>query len=251
MAELNPIGFRPGRSRLHRLDARVKIAALAMVGTATAAADPAGLSLLSILLIAGLVDVRLDLVRLMAATRTLMVMLVGVALLRAFFVPGDPLLRFGPLILSRQGAADGLGFAWRILLVVAGGALFTATTRIWAVRAAVAWVLVPFPGVPARRAATMMGLLVRFIPDILQQAIETRNAQRARGIEACRNPVRRLAVFTTGLMRRTLLRADRLTLAMAARAYSDTRVDPPLNAGGRDGMALAAIAAVCLIAALA
>ena len=231
------------------MDVRVKIAVLALVGMAGAAAGPSGLALLSALVLAGVADVRLPLGRLIKAIWALLVMLVAVAMLRALYGPGDVLLQLGPLGFSRQGTAAGLLFVWRILLVVLAGALLTATTRTWAVRAAVAWALTPLPGVPARRVATMMGLLVRFIPDILQQAAETRDAQKARGIEACRNPVRRLAVFTTGLMRRTLLRADRLTLAMTARAYSDARVDPPLAATGRDGLALAALAALCLAAA--
>lgn len=248
LAELNPIAFRPGRSRLHAADPRVKIAALAVFGVAAGAAGPAGLALLTLMAAAGMADARLDPLRLVRAARLLLAMLVAAALLRAFLVPGDPLWHVGPLSVSRQGAAGGVCLVWRIALVVAGGALLTATTRSWAVRAAVAWALRPLPGIPARRAATMMGLLVRFIPEVLQQAAETRDAQRSRGVEACRNPVRRLALFATGLMRQTLLRADRLTLAMAARGYTDARTDPALAARRRDGLLLAAVAAFCLAA---
>ena len=250
MAELNPIGFRPGTSRLHRLDARFKIGALALVGMAASLAAPTGLILLSALILAAVLDVRLELGRLFAALNPFLIMLALVALVRAWMIPGDPIFSAGWFSLSRQGAVEGGVFVWRILMVVLGGALFTATTRSWAVRAAVAWCLRPLPGIPARRAATMMGLLVRFIPEILQQAAETRDAQRARGIEACCNPVRRLSVFSIGLMRRTLLRADRLTLAMEARCYTEARVDPPLEATGRDAACIAAVGLACLAAVL-
>jgi energy-coupling factor transporter transmembrane protein EcfT len=249
LAELNPIGFRPGHSRLHRLDVRVKMGVLALLGVTASAAGPAGLALLSVLVLAGIYDVRLAMGRLVGATRWLLIVLLLAALVRSFSVPGDPLWKAGPLILSRQGAVEGLGFTWRIMLVVLGGALLTSTTRTWAVRAAVAWLLSPLPGVPARRVATMMGLLVRFIPEVIQQAAETRDAQRARGIENARSPVRRMAVFCIGLMRRTLLRADRLAMAMTARCYNDLRLDPPLAFSRRDAVDLLALSLVCLVAA--
>lgn len=250
VAELNPIGFRSGRSRLHLADPRVKIVALALFGITAGGVGPQGLAVLSMLVLVGMIDVRLSPLPLVRAAGLLLAMLLLVALLRALFVPGAPLLRIGPLGLSRPGAVSGACFAWRIVLVVLAGALLTTTTRTWAVRAAVAWGLRPLPGPAGRRVATMMGLLVRFIPEILAQAAATRDAQRARGVEACRNPVRRLTLFVSGLMRRTLLRADRLTLAMTARGYTDARTDPALAATAADGLLLAFVAAVCLLAAV-
>ncbi len=232
------------------MDARVKMAALAMVGIAAGAAGAPGLALMSVLVALGIRDVRLDTGGVLHATRLLAVMLGLAAVVRALSVSGEPLLGLGPLALSRQGAMEGLLFAWRILVVVLGGVLLTVSTRPWAVRAAVAWILGPLPLIPARRVATMMGLVVRFIPEILNQAGAVREAQRARGAEACGNPVRRLALFASALMRRTLLRADRLTSAMAARCYNEARIDPPLAATSVDMACLGAIGLVTLAAVL-
>jgi energy-coupling factor transporter transmembrane protein EcfT len=45
-------------------------------------------------------------------------------------------------------------------------------------------------------------------------------------------------------MRRILLAADQLSLAMLARGYQEDRTDPGLHATPADGLALAAAAAV-------
>ncbi len=249
MAALNSIGFRAGTSRLHGCDPRVKLAMVALLGIAAAGAGPAGLLLLSAGLLAALADVGLSPVRLAADTWLVLAMLAMVALLRSLTVPGTPIAGLDPLPMSRQGLVLGLLFAWRVWLVVAGGILLMATTRTRALRAAVEWVLTPLPAAPAKRIALMMGLVVRFIPEILRQYGETRDAQRARGIDACRNPVRRLSSLTVGLMRRTLLQADRMALAMMARGYSESGGNPTrLVAAPGDAALLATAAAVCLAA---
>ncbi|NCC94771.1 MAG: energy-coupling factor transporter transmembrane protein EcfT [Opitutae bacterium] len=206
------------------------------------------MTLLSVSILATIHPARLSLLRLISDTRLVLAMLAMVVLLRAVTIPGTPLAGLDNLHFSRQGLVMGLIFAWRVMLVVVGGMLLMATTRTRALRAAVAWFLKPLPGVPARRTALMMGLVVRFIPEIVHQYGEIRDAQRARGIESCRNPVRRLSCLTTGLMRRTLLRADRLALAMTARGYTEGGGELPLAAGPGDGALLALAAGICLAA---
>jgi len=248
VAELSAIAFRPGSSRLHRLDPRFKIVILALTGAATASAAPVGLAILSALMLAGLRAARLPPRRLLADLRPLLIMLAAVAALRAFTIPGPPL--WPPLPASRPGLVQGAIFAWRVLVVVFGGILLSATTRTWALRAAVAWLLTPVPGVPARRVATMVGMVVRFIPEVLHQAALVREAQQARGIAACRNPLRRLYLWIAVLMRRTLLKSDHLALAMISRGYSENRADQPLAAGPGDAAVLALAAAASLAAVL-
>lgn len=248
MAELNAVAFRPGSGPLHRLDPRFKIAILAVTGTAAGGASPAGLVPLSVLMLAGLGAARLPPRRLLADLRPLLFMLAAVVLLRAFTIPGPPL--WSPLPASQTGLLQGLIFAWRVLLVVLAGILLAATTRTWALRAAVAWLLAPLPGAAGRRAATMIGLVVRFIPEVIHQAALVREAQQARGIAACRNPLRRLYLWIAVLMRRTLLRADHLALAMISRGYNENRTDQPLAASPADAALLALSAAVSLAAVL-
>jgi energy-coupling factor transporter transmembrane protein EcfT len=98
--------------------------------------------------------------------------------------------------ISLDQAGASLVVCWRLLLVVSMGVLLMATTRTADIRAALVWFLKPVPFVDERMAATMVGLVVRFLPVILLQAAEISDAQRARGIERRRNPVVRLMRFT-------------------------------------------------------
>jgi energy-coupling factor transporter transmembrane protein EcfT len=107
--------------------------------------------------------------------------------------------------------------------------------------------LKPFPWIPAKRISTMMGLIVHFIPIIIEQAKKTTEAQRARGVENRKNPVYRLKRFGIPLMRRIFERADKLVLAMEARCYSENRTDSLLSSGVRDWIALAGVVCLCLI----
>ena len=83
-----------------------------------------------------------------------------------------------------------------------------------------------------------MGLIVRFIPVILNQAKETAEAQRSRCVENRKNTLYRLVRLGIPLIRRTFEQADRLIVAMAARCYSENRTEPALCATRKDWVAL-------------
>ena len=108
------------------------------------------------------------------------------------------------------------------------------------------WYLKPVPLIPEKKVAVMMGLILRFVPVILDQARETANAQKARAVENRKNPVFRLIKFGLPLIRRTFERADDLILAMEARAYTEHRTDPQLVAGKRDWIALMVVGLLCM-----
>ena len=80
----------------------------------------------------------------------------------------------------------------------------------------------------------MIGLIIRFLPYILDQAKATADAQRARGVENRKNPIYRLIKFVVPLVRRTFENADNLAVAMEARCYSENRTDPELLSGRYD-----------------
>ena len=100
--------------------------------------------------------------------------------------------------------------------------------------------------IPSKRIATMMSLVVRFIPVIFDQARETADAQRARGVDNRKNPIYRLKKLGIPLMRRTFERADKLAVAMEARCYSENRTDPGLYARSKDWAALFVVICLCI-----
>jgi energy-coupling factor transporter transmembrane protein EcfT len=127
------------------------------------------------------------------------------------------------------------------------GLSFVSTTRPSEIKAAVQWFLDPFPFIPAKRIATMMSLIMRFMPVFLGQAKETADAQRARGVENRKNPLYRLKKLLIPLMRRTFTTADKLAVAMEARCYSENRTDPGLSCGIKDWISFFVVICLCII----
>ena len=131
------------------------------------------------------------------------------------------------------------------------GLLLTATTRPGYIRLAIEWLFKPIPGLPHEKIGTMVGLLVRFIPVILNQSREIALAQRARGIENRKNPVYRMTFLGMALMRRSFVTADRLALAMEARHYGHGHTQAHWHTTSADWMVLTVVAAVCALMQIA
>jgi len=247
MAELSSFGFRSGRSIPHGLDARFKLLFLVLISLASLKAGLWTLLFLSGGMLWVLSDARLSLVAVLGELRYFLFLLLVVFAARALATPGDAVFASSLITVTRQGLADGVMVCWRLLLMVLLGLVLTATTRPADIRAAVEWILHPFPIVPAKRIGTMLSLIMRFIPVILNQARETAEAQRARGVENRKNPAYRLTKLGIPLIRRTFENADRLITAMEARCYSENRTGPVLVATRRDWQSLFVIVAISFL----
>jgi energy-coupling factor transporter transmembrane protein EcfT len=246
VAELSVFAYHPGRGGLHGFDGRFKLLTLLMLTMAIAAGRPAGLLITSTLLLGGISACGVPLGALLREARYFGAFLLLIWLVRALGTSGRALITVGPLQLTAEGAGQGGLVCWRMAMVLAAGLIFTRTTRMAEVRAATAWLLRPVPFLDGRQAATMLGLLVRFIPLILTQAQETRRAQQARGIDARHNPITRLTTAALPLLRATFLKADRIAVAMTARGYTGTTTPFPFTSGPRDWALLGFTTALAL-----
>jgi len=236
---MSPISYRLGTGALHALDARFKFVILIVLSLSVVKAGALHLALLACGQIALLSFLGCSFKSLTTELRYLLVLLLLVFLVRAFTMPGEAVFRLYWLSFSRQGAAAGALIAARMLLVVLLGTTLVITTRPAEIKAAVEWFLKPFPGLPAARIGTMFGLLLRLIPLLSVQFAETMDAQRARGVENRINPVYRLTWLAIPFLRRSFSAADRLSIAMEARCYTDDRTGHRLTATRRDWLVLA------------
>ena len=128
-------------------------------------------------------------------------LLIIVFMIRFVATPGEPWFQLFQITFTRQGMMDGLLVCWRLLLVVLMGFIFVSSTRTSDIKSAVERLLAPIPLIPEKRVATMMGLIVRFIPVIFQKAQGISEAQKARCITHRKNPIYRLQVLSMPLMR--------------------------------------------------
>lgn len=241
MGELTTIGFNPGQSVLHRLDPRTKQAMMMVLSVVSMWGGLPFLLILSTTLAVLLHAANLRVCRLIREIRYFLFFLLFVFGVRAVSVDSSWIPAIRP-----AAATDALLACWRLLLVILMGILLMATTRVAHIRAALAWYMKPVPLVDEKMMATMVGLVVRFLPVILFQASEISDAQRARGIERRKNPFLRLMKFSIPLFRRVFLCADELAVAMQARCYSEQRTLPELAFGSYDALAWGAATLISL-----
>ncbi|UCD90957.1 MAG: energy-coupling factor transporter transmembrane protein EcfT [Desulfobacterales bacterium] len=246
MTELTILGYCSGDSVLHKTDVRFKIACLIMISITTISANFWALSMLTLVLAVTFMHVGLSLTSAFKTLRYVFVLLMFIFIARILSSPGTPVFAFSKISVTREGIYDGVSICWRLLDVIVVGILFVSTTRSLEIKSAVAWLLHPIPFIPAKRVATMMSLVMRFMPVILDQARETADAQRARGVENRKNPIYRMSKLGIGLMRRTFERADKLAYAMEARCYSEERTDPALDSDSNDWIMLVFVMALCI-----
>jgi energy-coupling factor transport system permease protein len=211
----------PGRSWLHRLDPRVKLAA-ALLGLVTTFLLP---SLLAQALFLAAVVMGLSLTgvprrRLVWVARQMALPVLLILLLQPLFTPaGRELWALGPVRLTLGGYRAAAGLALRALNMafVASGFLFTTDQR------ALVQALVGL-GIPYTWGLTL-SLTLRFLPAIGNLFEAVRDAQAARGWVPKGGLLRRVREYLPVLVAvviRTLALSDQLTLALAARGLGAT-----------------------------
>lgn len=211
----------PGSSPIHRMDPRCKLPAVLAITAGLLHMNTPALAAVSLLLGAGVVISRIPLRPLLDDLKVWGIFLVIIFLAQALFEPGPRIDALPWLPASRNGIVSGALTCWRLVLIIGVATLFTMTTRPRDLQEAVTWALSPIPFIPARRVALMISLTVRFLPIILDQADEIRTANRARLGDRRRNPVVRAKALALPLLRRSLLRAGEITLALYARGYRE------------------------------
>jgi len=246
MAELTTFGYFSGDSLLHHLDPRFKLLCMILLSLVGLNLDFICQGIMTVLLLGLIAYTRLQLSSGINELRYFFVLLVFVFIARAVSTGDEPMMDFQYFSISAQGLYAGLLVCWRLAFIVLLGFTLISTTRPSEIKAAVQWFLKPVPFIPAQRVAIMMGLILRFVPVIFDQAAETVAAQNARCVQNRKNPAYRLIKLGFPLIRRTFERADGLVAAMEARGFTENRTDPDLVSHRRDWMSLAVVIGLCV-----
>jgi len=241
-------------SPVHALDPRVKmVGALGVLGCAIATQDAAAYLFLTAAIAAVATAARLRpafLLRNLASLRWLVVIVFAV---HGFFTPGTPVFEALPRF-TREGAALGGIFAWRIALMVSSATILTATTSPVELGDGLERLLGPLGrvGVPVHEIAMISVIALRFVPTLMDETTRIIKAQIGRGASFDGGLVARAksaVPIVVPLFASALHRADDLALAMDARCYRGaagrTRYIE-LRLGGRDAVGLAAVALIVL-----
>lgn len=245
MAEISLFDNPEGHSILLRFDPRFKLASLLILSLTIASSGLTGLVVIIPLVFLLIINARLPIIKTIKNMRLFFIFILFIFLTRIVVTPGEPVYVIGVLTVSKEGLYYGTLISLRLLLIAILSMLFIHTTLTSEIRGSVCWFLKPLPLVPAERIGTMLSLVVRFIPEILNQARTTMDAAKARGLGSRKNIITRLTLPVFPLIRRTFENADRLTTAMEARSYSEDRTNPVFTALRFDWMAMVLVLVLC------
>ncbi len=237
--------YTPGQTLCHTLDVRCKCALVCLVSLTLLKAHLWGNLACLPVLICLLDRLNLGPARLAGQLKWFLLFLALIILSRALTLPGDPIFSMFNITGTVQGLISGTLMALRFLSIMLMGLVLAATTRAMEIKAAAQWFLKPVPLVPEKRVAVMIGLSLRFIPLILNQAAQVSQAVNARCGHLRKNPARRIFLLSWPLLKKTFQSAENISLAMDARCYADDRTDPQFCPNGKEGLVLGAALVFC------
>ncbi len=221
MAQRLIFHYFPVASFLHRWDARCKFLGLLAITATLFHTTISWLFLDTLLFLVLLVVSRVPLRLLLRDVWKWIILLFVLFLVQVFFNPGPRFDSLPWLPVSKEGLIDGGLAFYRWLLLLSYAILFTGVTRPRDLQEALTWFLRPVSFLPGRRIGLMVSLTLRMFTLILHQSDEVRLAHRARFGDRGRNPLRRIKFLVLPILRRSLIRAEDMTLALAARGYRD------------------------------
>lgn len=232
------LSYAPGGSIAHRLDPRSKLAV--QIGFAVAAfayTTPRGLLVLSVLAACFLLVADTSPITAIYEFRWFLPFLIAGPLIEA--------ATLGAPWFAVSQAVDPALASYRVLLIVLVSAAFVRTTSVRESRAAIQRLV---PGRAGQFLGMGVALVFRFLPVLRGDLERTRDAVRARCGD--KRPVTdRIRIVALAGIRRTFLRADRLTLALRARCFAWNPTLPTLRLTRLDVPAFA-LAALLLVAPL-
>ncbi len=240
--------FFPGDSITHRLDARCKLIIVVLYIAALFTANGYVSYALVIAVTALMIAVsHIPLKSLVRGLKPVMVIIIITAILNLFFTTGTPLVKLGPVTLTKEGLVRAVFMVLRIMLLIMGTFLLTYTTSPMALTDGMERLFNPLKKikVPVHEMSMMMSMALRFIPTLIEETDKIMSAQKARGADFETGNIfqraKALLPLLVPLFVSAFRRADELATAMESRCYHGgegrTRMKQ-LTWAGRDTVAL-------------
>ena len=216
----------PGESIVHKFDPRLKIVTMIFfIITLFFISTFAPYIFVALYLLVIIKNAKLPLNLVLKGIRPLRWILLITFVINIFFLPGEPLINFGILTITKEGLKTALLMAIRLIFLVLGTSLLTYTTSPIELTDGIEALLNPMKkiGVPSHEIAMMMTIALRFIPTLIEETDKIMKAQMARGADfESGNLIKRaknLVPLLVPLFINSFRRADELAIAMEARCY--------------------------------
>lgn len=239
--------YYPADSVIHKLDPRVKLfGTLVYIISLFCFRGVAALAIATVFLFGVIKVSKVPFKFMVKGLKAIMVLMVITALFNLFLTPGETIVSFWVLKITKEGATNAVLMAIRLTYLILGTSIMTLTTTPNQLTDGLEKALMPFSkiGVPVHAIAMMMSIALRFIPILIEETDKIMKAQMARGADFesgnLMKKVKSMIPLLVPLFVSAFRRADDLAMAMEARCYNggDGRTKmKPLRYDGRDRVA--------------
>lgn len=243
--------YYPTDSVIHKLDPRVKLfGTMIYVISLFCINGVAGFVVATLFMAGVIIASNVPFKFMVKGLKPILILMLITALFNLFLTPGEVLVSFWVLEITREGLQNAVFMTIRLIYLILGTSVMTLTTTPNQLTDGLEKSLhfMNKLGVPVHIIAMMMSIALRFIPILIEETDKIMKAQMARGadfengnmIKRVKNMIPLLVPLFVSAFRR----ADDLAMAMEARCYNggDGRTKmKPLTYAKRDYIAYAVI----------
>lgn len=236
--------YYPANSVIHKLDPRVKLfGTMIFIISLFSFKGVAALGVATIFLFCVIKLSKVPFKFMVKGLKAIMVLMLITAVFNLFMTPGETLVSFWVLKITKEGLKNALLMAVRLTYLILGTSIMTLTTTPNQLTDGLEKSLMPLSkiGVPVHAIAMMMSIALRFIPILIEETDKIMKAQMARGADFesgnLMKKVKAMIPLLVPLFVSAFRRADDLAMAMEARCYhggSGRTKMKPLRYEGRD-----------------
>lgn len=219
--------FMPGKSIIHRMDARSKILLLiASIVFIFLCKNFASLFVMTVFSLMVIFMTRISFIKYLKSLKVILVVILLTGLLNLFYGSGDVLWQWWKLQITTGGVYNAIFVIVRIAILMMISAVLTYTTSPTDLTDALERLMKPLSvfHVKTHEIAMMMTIALRFIPVLLEETDKIMNAQKARGADMDNgnvfHRVKALIPVLIPLFVSSFRRANDLAMAMECRCYN-------------------------------
>lgn len=213
-------------SVIHRLDPRVKlVTTLCFIISLFIVDNWVGYVIAGLFLLMAIKLSKVPFKFMIRGMKSIIFLLLVAVIFNLFLTPGEPLVTFWKITITREGLRLAVFMAVRLVFLIMGSSVMTLTTTPNQLTDALEKLLKPLKifKVPVHEIAMMMSIALRFIPILLEETDKIMKAQIARGADFesgnLIKKARSLVPLLVPLFISAFRRANDLAMAMEARCY--------------------------------
>jgi len=229
--------YYPGKSIIHRMDARFKffVSIIMMIGLFFLT-GPVSFALYAVFIIVLIILTGIPFKQILLSLKPILFIIVFAFVINLFSYQGTVLWSLGRLTLTYEGLYSGFRMAARLsLLIITSSVFLTLTTTPLSIADAMESIMSPLQkiGFPAHEISMMMSIALRFVPNLMEETDKIMKAQSSRGARYDTGGViaraRGLVSILVPLFVSCFRRAEELAVAMEARCYNGAEGRTKLN----------------------